>query len=65
MSAPIDSTVATAGASGESGPLLELRHLRTDIALRRGVVHALDDVSLEVRPGRPSASWASRAAARR
>ncbi|AVT35989.1 ABC transporter ATP-binding protein [Plantactinospora sp. BB1] len=51
MSAQIDSTAAPAGASGESGPLLELRHLRTDIALRRGVVHALDDVSLEVRPG--------------
>ncbi|GIG88421.1 dipeptide ABC transporter ATP-binding protein [Plantactinospora endophytica] len=51
MSAPINSTAATVQASGRSGPLLELRHLRTDIALRRGTVHALDDVSLAVRPG--------------
>ncbi|MEU5564790.1 ABC transporter ATP-binding protein [Micromonospora musae] len=32
-------------------PLLELRDLDTDIALRRGTVHALDGVSLEVMPG--------------
>ncbi|MEU7898287.1 ABC transporter ATP-binding protein [Nonomuraea sp. NPDC049152] len=41
MSAPIDPTE----------PLLRLRHVSTDIALRRGVVHALDDVNLEVRQG--------------
>ncbi|WP_422770066.1 dipeptide ABC transporter ATP-binding protein [Plantactinospora sp. WMMC1484] len=34
-----------------TAPLLELRELRTDIALRRGTVHALDGVSLAVRPG--------------
>ncbi|MGX7672095.1 dipeptide ABC transporter ATP-binding protein [Plantactinospora sp. DSM 117369] len=51
MSAPINSTAGTGQVSGRSGSLLELRHLRTDIALRRGTVHALDDVSLEVRPG--------------
>ena len=32
-------------------PLLELRDLDTDIALRRGTVHALDGVSLRVMPG--------------
>jgi peptide/nickel transport system ATP-binding protein len=32
-------------------PLLELRGLDTDIALRRGTVHALDGVSLRVMPG--------------
>ncbi|MEV7624037.1 ABC transporter ATP-binding protein [Actinoplanes sp. NPDC089786] len=32
-------------------PLLELRGLDTDIALRRGAVHALDGVSLQVLPG--------------
>jgi peptide/nickel transport system ATP-binding protein len=32
-------------------PLLELRGLDTDIALRRGTVHALDGVSLKVMPG--------------
>ncbi|MEV0588042.1 ABC transporter ATP-binding protein [Nonomuraea sp. NPDC050310] len=32
-------------------PLLRLRDLSTDIALRRGTVHALDQVSLEVRQG--------------
>lgn len=32
-------------------PLLELRDLDTDIALRRGTVHALDGVSFEVMPG--------------
>ncbi|MFD1939876.1 dipeptide ABC transporter ATP-binding protein [Nonomuraea mangrovi] len=41
MSAPTDPTE----------PLLRLRHVSTDIALRRGVVHALDDVNLEVRQG--------------
>ncbi|WP_412102915.1 dipeptide ABC transporter ATP-binding protein [Plantactinospora sp. KLBMP9567] len=51
MSAPISSTAGAAQASDRSGSLLELRHLRTDIALRRGTVHALDDVSLAVRPG--------------
>ncbi|GAA3734701.1 hypothetical protein GCM10022225_16360 [Plantactinospora mayteni] len=51
MSAPIDSTAGTVEVPGRSSPLLELRHLRTDIALRRGTVHALDDVSLQVRPG--------------
>ncbi|MEO3747487.1 ABC transporter ATP-binding protein [Plantactinospora sp. B5E13] len=52
MSAPNDSTppeVARDRAGGQ--PLLELRDLRTDIALRRGTVHALDGVSLEVMPG--------------
>jgi peptide/nickel transport system ATP-binding protein len=34
-----------------SEPLLELRDLDTDIALRRGTVHALDGVSLQVMPG--------------
>jgi peptide/nickel transport system ATP-binding protein len=32
-------------------PLLELRDLDTDIALRNGTVHALDGVSLRVMPG--------------
>ncbi|SDK39362.1 peptide/nickel transport system ATP-binding protein/peptide/nickel transport system ATP-binding protein [Nonomuraea maritima] len=32
-------------------PLLRLRDLSTDIALRRGTVHALDKVNLEVRQG--------------
>ena len=32
-------------------PLLELRDLDTDIAQRRGTVHALDGVSLKVMPG--------------
>ncbi|WP_027659804.1 ABC transporter ATP-binding protein [Salinispora fenicalii] len=32
-------------------PLLELRELDTDIALRRGTVHALDGISLDVAPG--------------
>ncbi|NRQ38380.1 ABC transporter ATP-binding protein [Nonomuraea sp. NN258] len=32
-------------------PLLRLRDLSTDIALRRGVVHALDQVNLEVKQG--------------
>jgi peptide/nickel transport system ATP-binding protein len=34
-----------------SNPLLELRGLDTDIALRNGTVHALDGVSLQVMPG--------------
>ncbi|MFF4771539.1 dipeptide ABC transporter ATP-binding protein [Microtetraspora fusca] len=53
MSAPIDTAPydGAPGDSGESRPLLQLRHLSTDIALRRGTVHALDDVNLEVRPG--------------
>ncbi|WP_433346340.1 dipeptide ABC transporter ATP-binding protein [Microtetraspora malaysiensis] len=53
MSAPIDTAPqdGAPGDSGESRPLLRLRHLSTDIALRRGTVHALDDVNLEVRPG--------------
>ncbi|MFE3448771.1 dipeptide ABC transporter ATP-binding protein [Nonomuraea sp. NPDC059194] len=41
MSAPIDP----------AEPLLRLRGVSTDIALRKGVVHALDDVNLEVRQG--------------
>ncbi|MEU4722390.1 ABC transporter ATP-binding protein [Nonomuraea dietziae] len=41
MSAPIDP----------AEPLLRLRGVSTDIALRRGVVHALDDVNLEVLQG--------------
>ncbi|ROT29375.1 ABC transporter ATP-binding protein [Micromonospora sp. HM5-17] len=40
-------------APDQSGtqPLLELRDLDTDIALRRGTVHALDGVDLQVMPG--------------
>ncbi|MFC0031926.1 dipeptide ABC transporter ATP-binding protein [Micromonospora chaiyaphumensis] len=38
-------------AAGGTQPLLELRDLDTDIALRRGTVHALDGVSLQVMPG--------------
>ncbi|MEE6261620.1 ABC transporter ATP-binding protein [Plantactinospora sonchi] len=52
MSAPNDSTppeVARDRAGGQ--PLLELRDLHTDIALRRGTVHALDGVGLTVLPG--------------
>ncbi|MFU8850430.1 dipeptide ABC transporter ATP-binding protein [Micromonospora sp. SL1-18] len=41
---------AVGGAAGGQ-PLLELRDLDTDIALRRGTVHALDGVNLEVMPG--------------
>ncbi|WP_262283988.1 ABC transporter ATP-binding protein [Micromonospora sp. MA102] len=44
-----ESTVRHAPAGGQ--PLLELRDLDTDIALRRGTVHALDGVSLQVMPG--------------
>jgi oligopeptide/dipeptide ABC transporter ATP-binding protein len=54
MSAPIDPTVRPDQASRDPGDpqaLLQLRHVNTDIALRRGTVHALDDVNLEVRPG--------------
>ncbi|WP_067171300.1 ABC transporter ATP-binding protein [Microtetraspora niveoalba] len=54
MSAPIDTAPHDDDVSGDGGegrPLLRLRHLSTDIALRRGTVHALDDVNLEVRPG--------------
>ncbi|MGR6320591.1 ABC transporter ATP-binding protein [Micromonospora soli] len=43
------SSVAREPAAGR--PLLELRDLDTDIALRRGTVHALDGVSLQVMPG--------------
>jgi peptide/nickel transport system ATP-binding protein len=39
------------GSDLVSTPLLQLRDLDTDIALRGGTVHALDGVSLEVRPG--------------
>ncbi|MEU4482173.1 ABC transporter ATP-binding protein [Micromonospora sp. NPDC023966] len=49
-----ESTVRHAPAAGEPAvvqPLLELRDLDTDIALRRGTVHALDGVSLQVMPG--------------
>ncbi|WP_433240791.1 dipeptide ABC transporter ATP-binding protein [Streptosporangium sp. CA-135522] len=54
MSAPIDPASRHHEASGDTGnpqPLLRLRHLSTDIALRRGTVHALDDVNLEVGAG--------------
>ncbi|ABP56767.1 ABC transporter ATP-binding protein [Salinispora tropica] len=43
------SAPAVNAAAGR--PLLELRDLDTDIALRRGTVHALDGISLEVAPG--------------
>ncbi|MFE9204306.1 dipeptide ABC transporter ATP-binding protein [Micromonospora sp. NPDC007230] len=48
-----ESTVrkSSAGQPAAVQPLLELRDLDTDIALRRGTVHALDGVSLEVMPG--------------
>jgi peptide/nickel transport system ATP-binding protein len=54
MSASTNPTVrhsAAAGDTTEVQPLLELRDLDTDIALRRGRVHALDGVGLEVMPG--------------
>ncbi|TDC37834.1 ABC transporter ATP-binding protein [Micromonospora sp. 15K316] len=41
----------TGGERAAVQPLLELRDLDTDIALRRGTVHALDGVSLQVMPG--------------
>ncbi|GAB2921468.1 dipeptide ABC transporter ATP-binding protein [Micromonospora polyrhachis] len=53
----IESTEPTVrrspGAADTTGdqPLLELRDLDTDIALRRGTVHALDGVDLELMPG--------------
>lgn len=50
MSESIGPTTRHASPAG-SRPLLELRDLDTDIALRRGTVHALDGVSLEVAPG--------------
>ncbi|WP_025617391.1 ABC transporter ATP-binding protein [Salinispora cortesiana] len=50
MSESIGPTIRHASSAG-SRPLLELRDLDTDIALRRGTVHALDGVSLEVAPG--------------
>lgn len=43
------SAPAVHAAAGR--PLLELRSLDTDIALRRGTVHALDGISLDVAPG--------------
>lgn len=42
---------APAGHAAAGRPLLELRDLDTDIALRRGTVHALDAISLDVAPG--------------
>jgi peptide/nickel transport system ATP-binding protein len=54
MSAPTDPTVRPHKAPHDTGgtqPLLQLRHVNTDIALRRGTVHALDDVNLEVQAG--------------
>jgi peptide/nickel transport system ATP-binding protein len=54
MSAPIDPTVRhheTSRGPEETQSLLQLHHVDTDIALRHGIVHALDDVNLEVRPG--------------
>ncbi|MFE9654334.1 dipeptide ABC transporter ATP-binding protein [Micromonospora sp. NPDC006431] len=42
---------SAAGQPAGAQPLLELRDLDTDIALRRGTVHALDGVNLEVMPG--------------
>ena len=54
MSAPIDPTVRhheTSRGPEDTQSLLQLRHVNTDIALRHGTVHALDDVNLEVRPG--------------
>lgn len=50
MSESIGPTTRHPSPAG-SRPLLELRDLDTDIALRRGTVHALDGVSLEVAPG--------------
>ncbi|MFI7426557.1 dipeptide ABC transporter ATP-binding protein [Micromonospora sp. NPDC049836] len=46
-----ESTGRHTPAAGGVQPLLELRDLDTDIALRRGTVHALDGVSLRVMPG--------------
>ncbi|KAB1915760.1 ABC transporter ATP-binding protein [Micromonospora sp. AMSO31t] len=46
-----ESTGRHTPAAGGVQPLLELRDLDTDIALRRGTVHALDGVSLQVMPG--------------
>jgi peptide/nickel transport system ATP-binding protein len=54
MSAPIDPTVRhheTSRGPEETQSLLQLRHVNTDIALRHGIVHALDDVNLDVRAG--------------
>ncbi len=34
-----------------AAPLLEVRHLRVEFATRRGVLTAIDDVSLEIAPG--------------
>ncbi|MFI6761136.1 dipeptide ABC transporter ATP-binding protein [Micromonospora sp. NPDC050417] len=54
MSAPTDPTTRPHDGSAtlvDPEPLLHLRHVDTDIALRRGTVRALDDVSLEIRPG--------------
>jgi peptide/nickel transport system ATP-binding protein len=38
-------------ATGRSGPLLEVRDLRTDIHLRRSTVHAVDGVSFSLEAG--------------
>ncbi|GAB3156497.1 dipeptide ABC transporter ATP-binding protein [Micromonospora sonneratiae] len=49
-----EPTVRHSSAAGDTTgaqPLLELRDLDTDIALRRGTVHALDGVDLELMPG--------------
>ncbi|WP_214410231.1 dipeptide ABC transporter ATP-binding protein [Sphaerisporangium fuscum] len=50
MSAPTDPG-PPAGDPAGTEPLLRLRQVSTDIALRRGTVHALDGVDLDVRQG--------------
>ncbi|NYD41902.1 ABC transporter ATP-binding protein [Nocardioides panaciterrulae] len=50
---PPDQSLATGETLGfvESAPLLEITGLRTDIALKRSTVHAVDGVDLEVGAG--------------
>jgi peptide/nickel transport system ATP-binding protein len=46
----VDDT-GTADGCGNERPLLEVRNLKTDFVMKKGVVHAVDDVSFTVHKG--------------